>query len=65
MASNMDREMILADFQVKCLTLLASHLQLAASGWLARWPLPCVCLSTAVVVVCAFLPYVAQDVCIL
>lgn len=40
MASNMDREMILADFQVKCLALLASHLQFGGFGVAARWPLP-------------------------
>lgn len=33
-------------------------------GVVAPWPLPSVCLSTAVVVVWAFLPYVAQDVCV-
>lgn len=62
MASNMDREMILADFQVKCLALLAPppaptstpHLQLGGFGVAARWPLPSVCLSTAVVVVWGF-----------
>lgn len=65
MASNMDREMILADFQVKCLALLASHLQLGGFGVAARGLFLSVCVSTAVVVVWAFLPCVAQGVCIL
>ena len=48
MASNMDREMILADFQVKYRAQLPSHLQPRGFPVPKGWPLPSVCLSTAV-----------------
>lgn len=49
MASNMDREMILADFQVKYLALSPSHLQPRGFPVTEGWPLPSVCLSSTVV----------------
>lgn len=57
MTSNMDREMILADFQVKYWARLSSHLQPRGFPVPKGWPLHSVCLSTAVLCGLGFFLY--------